>query len=284
MLRPKCVTIANGANVIPGLTQNYKFVQENAFPSTYWVAENSGTDVSLSTDGLTYKTLSPHQLMGMLQFTRTQLAQSPVAFDAWCSEKLVREFGIAIDVAVFGNYVSGGVLGAAAGAPSQGILLDASTNVVHVGTGGNGANLSGNIPALLNMKTSLNQNNALNGFTPVFYTTPGIQGICEQKPYPGLTYATTPVWFEDKMLGFKAVGTNNLPSAITVGTATTDCNAIILGDMRSMNIGVFGDIIVQIDPYTLMGQGLYRVIANQLADVAASRSNAFTVATDAIAS
>jgi hypothetical protein len=221
--------------------------------------------------------------MGQLQFTRQQLAQSPVAFDAWCSEKLVREFGIAIDNAVFGNYVAAGVLGAAAGAPSQGILLDAGVGVANVGTGGNGANLSTNIPALLNMKTLLNTNNALNGFNPVFYTTPGIQGICEQKPYPGLTYATQPVWFEDKMLGFKAIGTNNLPSTVTVGTATTKCNSIILGDMTNMNVGVFGDIVVNLDPYTGMGQGLYQVIANQLADVGASRSNAFVVATDAVA-
>jgi len=280
MLRPRCLAIENGANVIPGLTMNYSYVQETAQPTTYWIGENSGADVTPSIDTLQNKVLSPKQLMAQIQYTRTQLMQSPVAFDQFVSARLLREFGIAIDRACFASDVSAGVLTAPANAPTGGILLDASVPTIAIGT--NGGNISANVAKVLALKTQLNTNNALNGFNPAFFTTPGLQGILESTVPPGLTYASNAYWFNNTLSGYKAVSTANLPTTINKGASGNVCHAVIFGDMSQLSLGVFGDIVLNLDPYTLLGQGAFRVVANQLVDVGLVRPTAFAKIVDAL--
>lgn len=278
------MAVANGAHVVGGLTMNYSYVQETAAPATYWIGENSGTDVTPVLDTLQNKVLSPKQLMAQIQFTRTQMAQSPVAFDQFVAARLIREFGIAIDAAAFGSYVSGGVLGALANAPSGGILLDGSVPTIAVGNGTSpNNNISTHVASVLALKTQLNSNNALNGFNPVFITTPGIQGVLESTVPPGLTYASAPYWHDGSLSGYKAVSTANLPSTIAKGASGNICHAMIFGDMSQETIGVFGDIVLTLDPYTLLGQGAVRVVANQLLDVGLIRPTAFAKIVDAVA-
>jgi phage head maturation protease len=286
MLRPQSVLLSHGAKVFNGLTNNYKFLQENAYPSTYWVSENPGQDVATSYDGTTTKTLSPHSLMAKMIFSRQQLVQTPgtTPFDVLATSWMTRELAIASDIAGFGNYSTAGVLTALSGAPSQGILLDPGVQTVAGGLGVNGGSISVDAAAVLNLKTLLNKANALNGFNPIYMTTPDIQGVLEKTVYPGLTYATVPYWYQDKLGGYSAIGTNNLPNSLTKGSAVGTCNAVIMGDPSNVAYGIFGDLILTVDPYTLAGQAQYRLIANQLMDVALLRPSAFAVITDAIAS
>ena len=282
MLRPKSVLINNGAQVMPGLSANMKMIVENAAPSTYWIAENSGTDVAVSAFGTTTKSLSPHQLMCQGQFTRQFLIQQPLQFEAKIQQIMLRELALAMDLAGFGNYVTSGVLTAQAGAPSQGILLDPSVTVVALGT--NGASISANTAKILNLETTLNLNNALLGFNPIYMTTPGIQGVLKSAVPPGLTYASAPYWHDGTLGGYKAIGTNQLPSILNKGTTNGTCNSVIMGDPANLTFGLFGDLMVDLDDKTLLGQGAYRLIANQMLDVVCTRPSGFAVINDAIAS
>ena len=282
MLRPRCLVMENGANVIGGLTMNYSYVQESNFPVVQWLGENSGTDVTPTVDTLQNKVLSPKQLAAQIQYTRTQMSQSPVAFDNFVSQRLLREFGITIDaVALGGSYVTGGVITAPTNGPANGILLDANVPTVAIGT--NGGNISANVAKVLALKTTLNTNNALNGFNPVFFTTPGIQGVLESTVPPGLTYASQAYWHDNTLSGYKAVSTANLPTTVNKGASGNICHTMIFGDMSQLAIGVFGDITLTLDPYTLLGQGAVRVVANQLLDVGCTRPTAFAKLVDAIA-
>lgn len=280
MLRPKCLLTANGAEVIPGLSANYELVCETGQPLTYWQGENTGTDVPTSVDTLTTKTLSPHQLMAMTKFSRQQLAQSPLAFDSWIQGLILREMALAFEQAGWGNYISGNALTALAGAPTKGIFLDSGVPVIALGT--NGGNISTNAAKVKAMKTKLNVNNALAGWNPLFFGTPNIEGVLEATVPPGLTYASAPYWADGKLDNFKAFGTNNLPVGLTKGTANGTCESLALGDPAHLVYGVFGDLVLTVDPYTLAGQGQYRLIANQMVDCALRRSTGFVVMTDAI--
>ena len=281
MLRPQSVLIANGADVMPGLTQNLKMIVESAQPATYWIAENSGTDVPVGAFGTATKTLSPHQLMCQGQFTRQFLIQQPLQFESKIQQILLRELALAMDLAGFGNYITGGVLTPLSGAPSQGILLDGSVPVVSIGT--NGGNISANAAKVLALETTLNLNNALLGFNPIYMTTPGVQGILKSTVPPGLTYASAPYWHDNTLGGYKAIGSNQLPSTLNKGTANGTCNTVIMGDPKNLTFGLFGDLMVDLDDKTLLGQGAYRLIANQMLDVVCTRPTGFAVINDAIA-
>lgn len=274
LLRPSSKVIQLGAQVFGGLTNNLTFVQETAAPVTYWVGENSGADVTDTKIGTTQKTLSPKQLMAQLSYTRTQLMQSVEAMDSLIMARLVREHAIAIDAAAIG-YKS-----TVTNAPTGGILLDSGVPVTALATNGQAITNSASVAAVFGLKTVVNKNNALSDAC-AYLTTPDMQGKLEITAVPGATVAQA-AWAFDKLNGFKAVSSANVPANLDKGTSTGVCHPVIFGDFSNLIVGDFGALDITVDPYTLGGQGLTRILSNQLADIGITRPTAFAVIKDAL--
>ena len=80
--------------------------------------------------------------------------------------------------------------------------------------------------------------------------------------------------------GYKAFATNNLPNTLVKGTSS-NCRACIFANWNDLYIGEWGGgLELVIDPYTLAGQDITRVISRQLVDVALGHPASFAAIKD----
>ena len=80
--------------------------------------------------------------------------------------------------------------------------------------------------------------------------------------------------------GYYAAATNNLPNNLVKGTSN-NCRATIFANWADLYIGEWGGgLELVIDPYTLAGQDITRVISRQLIDVALGHPGSFSAIKD----
>lgn len=85
-----------------------------------------------------------------------------------------------------------------------------------------------------------------------------------------------------EVLGYSAVTSNAVPSALTKGTASGICSAIAFGNWADLMIGMWGGLDVMLDPYAGATSGTKRVIALQDVDVAFRHVTSFSAMLDAL--
>lgn len=276
LLRNKTLVFKLGARLFPGLRANYSFVRQNAAGSVYWISENPGTDVTDSTIGIQNVTMKPHILKGMLSFTAEQLAQAEEMFDALCNQELLKVHALEIDrVALNGS--------GSAGQPT-GVLNQSNIGSVAMGT--NGANLSAaGVGPFVDLETQVALANADLG-NLAYLTDPAIRGEAKKtQEFPG-TAAFEKVWQKGpatgvgSVNGYDAYATNNLPNNLVKGTSS-NCRAAIFANWADLYVGEWGGgLELLIDPYTLAGQDITRVISRQLVDVALGHPGSFAAIKD----
>lgn len=85
--------------------------------------------------------------------------------------------------------------------------------------------------------------------------------------------------------GYRVAVTNNLPSNLTKGTATTVCSAAIFGaNWSDLVIAFFGGADVTVDPYTKADTGQVKITINQFADSGVRQPASFAKIEDLITS
>jgi hypothetical protein len=83
--------------------------------------------------------------------------------------------------------------------------------------------------------------------------------------------------------GYRAVASNQVPSNLTKGTATTVCSAVIFGAWPQLMVGQFGNgYEVLVDPLRLKKQAMIELTAYTFADVAIRQPKAFATIVDAL--
>ena len=81
--------------------------------------------------------------------------------------------------------------------------------------------------------------------------------------------------------GYRVGITNNVPSNLTKGTATTICSAAFFSSDWSMSvIGLFGAPDVTVDPYTKADTGEVKITINAFADSGVRQPGAFAKCED----
>ena len=277
MLRNRCRVLQMGGQLFSGLRSNYSFVRQNAAASVYWISENPGTDVTDSTIGIQNVTMKPHILKGMLSFTAEQLAQAEEMFDALCNTELLKVHALELDrVALNGSGASG---------QPTGILNTSGIGAVAMGT--NGANLSAvGITPFVSLETAVAAANADLG-NLAYLTDATIRGEAKGTlEFIGVN-GSNKIWQNNDELngsgvvnGYKAFATNNLPNTLVKGTSS-NCRACIFANWNDLFIGEWGGgLELVIDPYTLAGQDITRVISRQLVDVALGHPASFAAIKD----
>ena len=69
--------------------------------------------------------------------------------------------------------------------------------------------------------------------------------------------------------------TNNVPSNLTKGSSSGVCSAMIYGNFSDLLVGIFGEVEVLVDPYTLSQTGVTSVRIIQALDVKVRHAESF---------
>lgn len=274
LLRNRSVLLRAGATFLPGMVGNAAFPRQTGAGTAYWTGEAPTADVTISNVTFEQLSLSPKTVMSRTQVSRQALHLSVIGLEQLIRQDLAAVHALAIDAA--------GINGGGSNEPT-GILATSGVTTKALGT--NGA-----VPTYANMIDLFSELAVVNA--PEVYraiTTPGIAG----KLMKTEQFATTngmPVWqgtFEDGrlgLLGYQLLGSNQVPKNLTKGTSTTICHAIIAGNFQELFLAEWGSIEVIVDPFTLAGQGLIRLVTSQMVDVGLRHKASFHVIEDALVS
>jgi len=264
LLRNTSVCVGLGARVLSGLTGPLSFPTQTAGATVYWVAENSGTDVTASNATLSSVSLAPKTMQGTTAFSRQLMAQSSIDVEGMIRQDLAAGHALAWDLAVLHG----------SGSNNQPTGIYSASNVNAVAMGG--------VPTfgkLIDMVTEVLKDNALIG-TLAFATTPGMAGKLAQTVIAAST-DTRMIWdgklTDGTLTGYKAVASNQVSATLGGGSE----HGIAFGNWSDAMIGMWGALELVVDPYSLKKQGMIEVTSFQLADVALRHAQSFCKATGA---
>lgn len=265
LLRNRMVTPRMGATFLTGLQGNVSFPKQSSAGTFSWVAENPGSDVSLSDLGTTQVTLSPKEGTSRTSYARRLLAQSVINVEQLVRRDLSTIGAIGLDRAA--------LHGTGASNQPTGIYLQSGVNTVSV---------EGPIlwQRVVEMETAVRADNADIG-TMAYVTTPEIRG--DMKTTQKASSTGIFLWeggLEGEVNGFRGFASNQI-SKTMLGTASTGGtnHGAIFGVWEQLLIGEWGAMELIVDPYTLAGQALVVVTMHLIADIAVRYPEAFCVAT-----
>ena len=264
LLRNASVAVRLGARVLNGLTGPVSFPSQSSGATAYWMAENSGADVTASNAALSAVALSPKTLQGTTAFSRQLLAQSSLDVETFIRQDLATAHALAWDLAVMHG----------TGSDNQPSGIYAASNV--------NAKAMGGVPTfgkLIDMVTEVLKDNALAG-SLAWATTPGMAGKLAQTVVAAST-DTRMVWDgkldAGTLCGYGAFASNQVSSTLAGGAE----HGIIFGNWSDALIGNFGALELVVDPYALKKQGMIEVTSFQLCDIALRHPQSFCKATGA---
>jgi hypothetical protein len=136
---------------------------------------------------------------------------------------------------------------------------------------------------LLGMKRLIAEDNAILSDLG-FLTTAGVEEFLKDLTIDGGSGRF--VWNEDndRIIGYKAMMSNNVPDDLTKGGSTSICHAIILGCWNQLMIGNWGGLDIVIDPLSRSKEYLTTIVVNSLWDIKARHEQAFCVTKDVLVS
>ena len=264
LLRNASVAVRLGARVLNGLTGPVSFPTQSSGATAYWMAENSGTNVTASNAGLGAVALAPKTLQGTTAFSRQLMAQSSIDVETFIRQDLATAHALAWDLAVLHG----------TGSDNQPTGIYAASNV--------NAKAMGGVPTfgkLIDMVTEVLKDNALAG-SLAWATTPGMAGKLAQTVVAAST-DTRMVWDgkldAGTLCGYGAFASNQVSSTLVGGAE----HGIIFGNWSDCLIGNFGALELVVDPYALKKQGMIEVTSFQLCDIALRHPESFCKATGA---
>lgn len=274
ILRSKMMTRALGARVLSGLVGNLSFPKQVASAVLYWMAENSGTDVTESdlSAFLGSIALGPKSAQATTAVTRQMLAQGSEDIEMLIRDDLAAVNALGLDFAA--------IAGTGSNNQPRGILNTTGIGSVVGGT-------DGAAPAwshIVDLETEVSVDNADIG-TLAYLTNAKVRGKLKQTPK--VAGQDTFIWGNGtggfgELNGYRAAASNQVPSNLTKGGANAVCSGIIYGNWNDLMIGEWGVLEIIADPYTLKKQGLIELTSFMMADVAIRRAESFAAMKDAL--
>ena len=277
LLRNRSSVMRAGATLIPGLTGPVTFPKQTAASTAFWVAENSGSDVTLS--NLTTGTVT-------LSFKTTQVGTAvsrqalfSAASGNYDLEGIIRNdlaavIALAQDLAALnGPGTANNVLG-----------VLANTNIGSVTLGTNGGTVSWD--SIVDLETAIGDANA-DGSRMAYITNTKQRGRLKKVAVLGNTASGVPIWQgamgEGTVNGYRALASNQVPRNLTKGTSTTICSAVLFGAYEHLLVGTFGNgFETLVDPYSKKFQNMVEITGWLFMDAALRYDAAFAAIKDAL--
>ena len=268
ILRNRIKVRGMGATFMSGLKGNLAIPRQITANTVSWVGENPSSGVTLSALTLDQVTLSPKIAMGGTAYSRLAAHQTTPDVAALVMNDLALTAAIAVD--------SAAINGTGSNSQPTGVRATSGINTKAVGT--NGGPLTWAI--LVGAETEIAVDNA-DVNTMGWLTTPGVRGAAKQI-LKSTTAGSQYLWSDDnRMNGYRAEVTNQMPSNLTKGTSTTICHAAIFGDWSQLLIGEWGGALdLLVDPYKYADQGMIAVYSYLTVDVAVRQPVGFCLTAD----
>lgn len=267
ILRNRMLVRQLGATIMTGLKGNLAIPRQITANSFAWVGENPSSEASLTELTLDQVTLSPKVGMGATAYSRLAGIQTSPDVASMVLNDLARTAAIGIDFAALNNV---------GGAGPTGVRGTSNINTKAIGT--HGGALSWAI--LVGAETEVAVDNADFG-SMAWVTTPGVRGAAKQI-LKSTTAGAQYLWSDDnRMNGYAAHATNQMPTNLTKGTSTTICHAAIFGNWSQLLIGEWGGALdILVDPYSYAKQNMIGVYSYANVDVAVRHPAAFCLTAD----
>jgi HK97 family phage major capsid protein/HK97 family phage prohead protease len=279
LLRNKAKVMALGGRFLPGMVGNVAFPRQSGAGTFSWTGEAPTADVTAAAQTFDQLSVSPKTGQSMVHVSKRLLHQSPsanVGLEALIRSDIAAIHALAID--------SAAIKGTGSNNQPTGIISTSGVSSTALGT--NGA-----VPTYANLVDLFRDLAVANSIvdSAAILTTPGIAGKLMKTEVFAST-SGSPVWggtFDSGRVlgdngGYRAASSNQVPSNLTKGTSTTICHAIIAGNFAELFIPEWGALEITVDPYTLAGRNLVRLISLQMIDVGIRHTASFKIITDAL--
>ena len=267
LLRNKAVVMGLGTQMLTGLQGNIAIPRATGGATAYWVAESgSPTESAAAFDQVT---MSGKTVGAFSDISRKLLLQSSIDVEGYVRNDLATVLALAID--------SAAIEGTGSSNQPTGILNTSGIGSVAGGTNGAAPTYAN----IVGLETEVAQDNADVGSLS-YLTNTKVRGKLKQT-YTNSTYGEIPVFGADgTMNGYNVAVTNQVPSNLTKGTASSVCSAIIFGNFADLIVGMWGSLDLMVDPYTASTSGTVRVVALQDLDIAVRHPESFAAMKDAL--
>lgn len=267
LLRNKLMVAAMGAKLLTGLQGNIAIPRQTGGATAYWVAESGAP--SESTPTVDQVSLSPKTLGAYTDISRKLLNQSSMDMEQFVRADLAAVIATEIDrAAIHGS-----------GSSNQPTGIIATSGIGDVAGGTNGAAPTwDHIIALETAVAVANADIGTLGYLTNSKVRGKLKGTVKASGQGGF------VWGDGDMPlnGYKAGVTNQVSSALTKGSATSVCSAILFGNWADLIIGQWGALDLLVDPYTASTSGTVRVVGLQDVDIAVRNAASFAAMKDAL--
>lgn len=255
LLRNQMLTIQMGARSMSGMTgSNIAIPRQTGGATASWLAEDSTITATQQTVG--QLNMTPHKLAAATAFTEQFAMQTSVDAENFVRQDLAAVTAIARDLAaIAGTGASGqpiGILNLGSGNLSTPVTLSAAQSMTYANA--------------VKFELNVSLNNANRGKLG-YMASPTVKN--NAKLIAEISAAnSTPVWKDDRVNGYPALATNQIPTATSVIFGNWD--DLILVDFAQSNFFV--------DPYSLSLQGQIRVINRLYCDNGVRHGTSFAVA------
>jgi HK97 family phage major capsid protein len=271
LLRNKASVTRAGARLVPGLTGPVSVPKQNATATAAWVAENPGSDSSLTNLTASVVSLALKTLRAGTGVTNQALVAAATNYDL---ELIIREdlaavIALAIDL--------GALNGSGSSNQPLGVLQDTSVGTSALGA--NGGPLTGSHAASLIQSVADNGGDA-SAPSAAFVTNEAVARYGRSN-VRGTNINVPLIGDDDRLAGRPAFFSNQIPRNLTKGTSTTVCSAIIFGVWEHLIIGMFGaGFETIVDPYAKKLQGVTEIVVNAYCDIVNTQPGAFQKTVD----
>ena len=259
-LRAKMVIKQAGALFLSGLIGEVAIPAQLAVNSASWVAENAAvTEVNT-----TYRqvTMSPKTLGTFTDISRHLMHQSTPAIEAIVRNDIIKSLSNEVDKkAIQGDGTSN---------TPTGILSTSGIGAVAIGTNGGAGTWAKVVETWKEVATDNADVGALGWIASPLQVS---RFMATAK----VSSSDSVMIMNDQMnlMGYKMHSTTNSPDTLTKGTSSGDCSALIFGNYNDLLVGEWGNLDINIDPYTNSSKGGTRIIGLYDVDVAVRHAQSF---------
>jgi len=264
------LTVASlGARIMQGLKGDVAIPKLSAsVTNSAFVAEGSAPSEGAAT--FAQVTMSPKTLAAYVDVSRRLMQQSDPSVEQVLRNDIINTFARRIDDAA--------IEGGATNGPS-GIIANASTNVVAMGT--NGAAIT--YAKVVEMMKAVEEDNAIINST-AFLTNPKVIAALRTTARQASGVEGNFIMDANQsILGTNVASSTVVPSDLAKGTGT-NLSAMVYGDFSQIMIGFWSGVDVVVDQSSLSTSGGTRLAFFQDLDVALRYPESFSVIKDIIAS
>lgn len=267
LLRNKMVIMQAGATMLPDMVGNIAIPRQTGGATAYWLAENGA--VTESQQAFDQVAMSPKTVGAYTDISRLLLKQSSIGLEDFVKGDLSTTLALAIDLAAIHG----------SGSSNQPTGIIATSGIGSVALGTNGA--APDRDTLIDLETEVAIDNADLG-TLAYMTNTKVRGKLKKTATDSGSGLF--VWdnTDTPTNGYRALVTNQVSSALTKGTSSGVCSAILFGNWADLILAFWGGLDIEVDPYSQSTTGAVRIVAFQSLDVAVRHPQSFAACLDAL--